>query len=101
LPVRHKDSAFASALARHVSDEGCQLVVAGVEVGAGQRFTLEIAATERISGSVRWVVGARAGFAFDEPIGGDTLNAIRQGGPGLAALDIYLIEDAVPDATRP
>lgn len=55
-------------VARHVSADGCQLVLAGKAPGVGQRFSLAAGRDPTISGTIQWVLGSRVGFAFDRPL---------------------------------
>ncbi|EIZ81359.1 hypothetical protein WSK_0066 [Novosphingobium sp. Rr 2-17] len=84
-------TAYALATARHVSSDGCQLVFERDDVRRGQRFAFALDGAEPVSGAVRWVVGDRAGFAFDSPIGHDKIRALEQGNRRPGALDLYLI----------
>lgn len=78
-------SPHAIALAKHVSPEGCQLVVERNLLEKGVRLVLSLAGCPRVTGTVRWVVEDRAGFAFDAPIAADLMGVMRLGaqGPGL------------------
>jgi len=78
-------SPYATALAKHVSPEGCQLVVERNLLEKGVRLVLSLAGNPRVTGTVRWVVEDRAGFAFDAPIAADLMGMMRLGpqGPGL------------------
>lgn len=60
-------SAHASAMARHVSVDGCQFVLEAEALAQGQRvaFALEGRA---VRATVRWIVQDRAGVAFDQPL---------------------------------
>ncbi|WP_243652307.1 hypothetical protein [Novosphingobium sp. PhB165] len=51
----------------------------------GVRLVLALAGNPRATGTVRWVVADRAGFAFDAPIAADLMRIMRLGpqGPGL------------------
>lgn len=84
-PSIHAVTPFATALARHVSPEGCQLVVESSLLEKGLRLVMAQAGFARVTGTVRWVVGDRAGFAFDAPIAGEFMQAMKLGlqGPGL------------------
>ena len=59
---------FGSATLRHVSSEGCQIRIADARPKVGQRLRLRLESMGQITGTVRWSVGDRAGFEFDEPI---------------------------------
>lgn len=63
--------------ARHMSCEGCQLVVDCGTLAAGQRCVLTFEPLGRIAGTVRWVVGDRAGFAFDEVMDRERQNVMK------------------------
>jgi hypothetical protein len=54
--------------ARHVSSEGCQFVMSGKAPGLGRRLRVAAGPQWAITGTVRWVVGERIGFAFDQRI---------------------------------
>lgn len=59
---------YGSALPKHVSAEGCQLVLDTGEVHPGQRFRFELGGSHSITGTVRWSVGYHHGFVFDAPL---------------------------------
>ncbi|HKT85407.1 MAG TPA: PilZ domain-containing protein [Novosphingobium sp.] len=67
----------ASVEARHISAEGCQFVTGSGQLSRGERFAFVVNESDRVAGTVRWVVRDRAGFAFDAPIAGETLAALR------------------------
>lgn len=67
----------ASVAARHICAEGCQLVTGNKPLSKGERFALVVNESDRVAGTVRWVVRDRAGFAFDAPIAGEILAALR------------------------
>ncbi|WP_156842099.1 PilZ domain-containing protein [Novosphingobium aquimarinum] len=63
-------SLVGSALLRHVSAEGCQLMVESLPVESGARLAVVVPDSPHyVLGTVRWLVGSRAGFAFDADIG--------------------------------
>jgi hypothetical protein len=71
-------SLVGSAFLRHVSAEGCQLMVESIEIASGLRFAIVVPdSSHYVLGTVRWLVGSRAGFAFDTEIGHD-LRAILE-----------------------
>lgn len=90
--ARNGESAFAWGTARHVSVEGCQLIVGGEVLEQGQRLAFALDGGDRVSGAVRWVLGDRAGFAFDAPIRRDTVRAMQTDARLGDALELYLIE---------
>lgn len=57
----------------------------------GQRFAFELDGADTVSGAVRWVVGDRAGFAFDAPIGSEKIRALERGSRRPGMFDLYLI----------
>ena len=63
-------------VARHVSADGCQLVITGEAPGAGQRLSFAIECGATITGSIQWVVGSRAGFVFDHRIDAATATGL-------------------------
>lgn len=65
---RRKPSVHASAVARHVTADGCQFVIEKAGVAAGQCFCFVVDDHPPVRGTVRWVVRDRIGFAFDRPI---------------------------------
>lgn len=91
---RSGHQAYASATARHVSSDGCQLVLDDDSISKGQRFTFAIEGEAPVCGAVRWVVGDRAGFAFDSPIGKATMHALERGSRRAGNLDLYLMASA-------
>lgn len=70
--VRMQRSVFGtvlgSALLRHVSAEGCQLMVESLDISVGMRIAIVSESKEYVTGTVRWLVSGRAGFAFDQVI---------------------------------
>lgn len=76
MPTRAKLSTHASAVARHVTAEGCQFVVERTGLAAGQSFSFTLDDHPPVRGTVRWVVRNRIGFAFDRPISHDTQAAM-------------------------
>ncbi|MFC0684813.1 PilZ domain-containing protein [Novosphingobium clariflavum] len=85
LPAVHAVPPFATASARHISPEGCQLVIESSLLEKGLRLVMAMSGFARVTGTVRWVVGDRVGFAFDAPIAGEFMQAMKLGphGPGL------------------
>ena len=69
---------FGSATLRHISSEGCQIRIADARAKVGQRLRLRLESMGQITGTVRWSVGDRAGFEFDEPISRRTIAALEQ-----------------------
>lgn len=59
---------LGSALLRHVSAEGCQLMVESLDISVGMRIAIVVETGEFVTGTVRWLVSGRAGFAFDQVI---------------------------------
>lgn len=90
MSIRRKPSAYASAVARHISAEGCQFSIEQDDVAEGQRFSFAIEGHPPISGTVRWVVGDRVGFAFDHPISRDAQKAMQMRCRVVQGLDLYL-----------
>lgn len=78
----------ARALPRHVSVDGCQLVLGGQGARPGQRFRLDLAGIAPISGTVRWAVADRVGFAFDRPLCPAGLSALSQRGTRVRELTL-------------
>ena len=90
MSIVRKPSSNASALARHISAEGCQFVTGWGEIAEGQRFSFALGGHPPVSGTVRWVVGDRAGFAFDQPISREAQATMRQLCRTVERLDLYL-----------
>lgn len=82
--------AYASAVARHISSDGCQLVVQRDLFMQGERYSFTLDGFPMIQGTVRWVVKDRVGFAFDAPISSATQTAIQQRCRLLNGLDLFL-----------
>ncbi|MYL99038.1 PilZ domain-containing protein [Novosphingobium sp. FGD1] len=90
MVTRHQHSAYASAVARHISAEGCQFVVEQVGVVQGQRFSFALDGHPAVRGTVRWVVKDRVGFAFDQPISRDAQAAMRERCHVVQGVELYL-----------
>lgn len=58
------------AMVSNLSCHGCCLATQGELLASGQRVSLRIGGYENLSAEVRWVIGARAGVAFDLPLHG-------------------------------
>jgi hypothetical protein len=90
VSIVRKQSAYASAIARHISADGCQFVTGSAGIVEGQRFRFAPGGLAPISGTVRWVVGDRAGFAFDRPIPTEAQATMRQHRGIVEEIDLYL-----------
>ncbi|SFG25341.1 PilZ domain-containing protein [Novosphingobium sp. CF614] len=90
VSVRPKDSAYAAAMARHISADGCQFVLARDKVAPGQRFRFKLEGHEPVVGTVRWVVADRVGFAFDRPLGRDSQQALTDHCRVMHGLELFL-----------
>lgn len=90
MSTQRQHSAYASAVARHISSEGCQFVVEQNVVAEGQRFSFALDGHPPVRGTVRWVVSDRVGFAFDRPISRDAQGAMQQRSRVVQGLDLYL-----------
>ncbi|MDE8650107.1 PilZ domain-containing protein [Novosphingobium album (ex Liu et al. 2023)] len=80
---------IGSAVLRHVSSEGCQLVSGDLRPGVGQRLRFKVDSVRPITGTVRWSVGDRAGFEFDEPISARALGVLQRYHPALVSIRLY------------
>lgn len=90
VAVRQTNDAYAAAVPRHVSADGCQLVLLRqATIRAGERLRFGLAGAEPVVGTVRWVVADRAGFAFDRPLSGDDASALLRHGRDLPGLALY------------
>lgn len=89
VAVRKTSDAYAAAVPRHVSADGCQLVLRGVGIRAGERLRFDLAGAGPVAGTVRWVVADRAGFAFDRPLSRDDASALLRHGRDLPGLALY------------
>lgn len=89
VSVRQSDPAYAFAIARHVSSEGCQFVVEQDNIAQGQRFSFAVEGHSRVRGTVRWVVGDRLGFAFDQPITREAQRAMLTRARIVQGLELY------------
>ncbi|WP_159981645.1 PilZ domain-containing protein [Novosphingobium sp. 18050] len=90
MSTRRKHSAYASAVARHISSEGCQFEVVRDDIAEGQRFSFALDGYPPIRGTVRWVVSDRVGFAFDRPISRDAQSAMRKRCAIVEGVELYL-----------
>ena len=84
-----KDSAYGAAVAKHVCHEGCQLVLRQSRMEPGQRFRFHLAGFPPVSGTVRWTVADRAGFAFDSPLCRNSLRILSSHGAAMQALQLF------------
>lgn len=82
-------SPHASVGARHVCAEGCQFVTEREQLFKGERFTFVVDGSNRIAGTVRWVVRDRVGFAFDAPIAERTRTALLARTRNYRSIDLY------------
>ncbi|WP_235522936.1 PilZ domain-containing protein [Novosphingobium sp. Leaf2] len=80
--------AHASAMARHISEDGCQLVLEAESLAQGQRvsFALEGGC---VRATVRWIVQDRAGVAFDAPLSAAQQALMVGSSRALQRLDLY------------
>jgi hypothetical protein len=95
VSVRRDQSAYACAVARHVTSDGCQFVVesdvvAPEEIAQGQRFSFALDGHPPVRGTVRWVVHDRVGFAFDRPISHDAQAAMLMRSRVVQGVELYL-----------
>lgn len=75
--------------ARHICADGCQFVTLSEELSKGERLAFVINESDRVAGTVRWVVRDRAGFAFDAPIASGTLAALRASTQNYENIELY------------
>jgi hypothetical protein len=83
-----------SALLRHVSPEGCQLMVDSLDILPGARLVIVPESPHFATGIVRWLVGGRAGFAFDEAIGGELRALLESAHPLPTPVTLYKADRA-------
>ncbi|MGF7152547.1 PilZ domain-containing protein [Novosphingobium gossypii] len=88
MSTRRKPSTHASAVARHVTADGCQFVIERIGVSAGQCFSFVLDDHPPVRGTVRWVVRDRIGFAFDRPISRATQMAMLRRSKVVQGLDL-------------
>ncbi len=88
LPA-HKRSA-CTALAKHISAEGCQFIVRADSIATGQRFRFNLDGLEPVVGTVRWVVDDRIGFAFDRPLSRKSQDVLTSHCRSVLGLELYL-----------
>lgn len=79
----------ASVGARHICAEGCQFVTGSEEFSKGERFAFMVNESKRVTGTVRWVVRDRAGFAFDAPVAKETLAALLARTQDYGSIELY------------
>lgn len=82
--------AHSAAVAKHVSAEGCQLIVARENIAPKQRFRFNLPGFTPIVGTVRWVSGKRVGFAFDMPLTRASQAALLEHCRAMHGIDLYL-----------
>lgn len=78
---RPLDTEVGSALLKHVSAEDCQLLLESDGLAVGMRLAVTCQDNHRVTGTVRWIVGMRAGFAFDHVIGHEVQAALESEHP--------------------
>lgn len=83
-------SAHSAAVAKHISAEGCHLIVAQENIVRGQRFRFNLAGFKPIIGTVRWVTGKHVGFAFDMPLTRASQEALIEHCRSMHGIDLYL-----------
>lgn len=84
-------SLYTSVGARHVCAEGCQFVTEREQLLKGERFAFVVDGKERITGTVRWVVRDRAGFAFDAPITREMQSALLADMQNYRGIELYQV----------
>ncbi|GGC14271.1 hypothetical protein GCM10011494_36370 [Novosphingobium endophyticum] len=89
-----EQSAYASVGARHVSAEGCQFVVEREMPAKGERFAFHVDGRVAVTGTVRWVVSDRIGFAFDRLIDREMQTALLARSQGFRGIEIYPVSGA-------
>ncbi|MCT2400701.1 PilZ domain-containing protein [Novosphingobium mangrovi (ex Huang et al. 2023)] len=82
--------AYGAVVARHVSAEGCQLILKQDQVAKGQRFRFNLDGAGAVVGTVRWVVSDRIGFAFDQPLCRRTQDALANHCRVVHGLELFL-----------
>ncbi|MCB2051716.1 MAG: PilZ domain-containing protein [Novosphingobium sp.] len=80
---------LAHVAVKHCSSAGCQLVADDLTLESGQVLKVRIAGIVTLSGTVRWVLPDRAGFAFDEPLPVDKVRQVRQPGRSPPSADVF------------
>ena len=88
--TRRANSAHSAAVAKHVSADGCQLIVVREGIAPGQRFRFKLTDFAPVIGTVRWVTGKRVGFAFDMPIARPLQDALAEHCRSHHGIDLYL-----------
>ena len=78
-------------IARHISAEGCQFVIVGKVPSIGRRVRLVVAPGVTVTGTIRWVLGERVGFAFDHRVDAATVAILSD--PLAGALPIELLAE--------
>ena len=84
-------SLYTSVGARHVCAEGCQFVTEREQLSKGERLALVVDGKERITGTVRWVVRDRAGFAFDAPLTREIQSALLADTRHYKGIELYQV----------
>lgn len=85
--------AALEGLVRHVSEDGCQLILMAKAPNVGRRLSFECAPGSTISGTIRWVLGDRVGFAFDQRISPEAVAQVTATGAQIKT--IRLLADPV------
>ena len=67
-PNGTKAGAATAMSVRHVSAEGCQLVMDLETYRPGEELAFVLAGWPPVPGKIRWIVDDRIGFAFEHPI---------------------------------
>lgn len=88
------DDGIVVGVARHVSADGCQVLLTAGTAVAGRRMLLMMAADRCVGGAIRWVLPDRIGFAFDAAIDPDTIAELA--GQGLQPRAVQLVPVARP-----
>lgn len=87
--------------ARHVSAHGCQFVLNGRAPAVGCRLAFATPAGAAVSGTIRWVLRDRIGFAFDRPIDADAIAGLPREATVLRAVGLLPEGSAGPAPARP
>lgn len=97
-PTRAEDTGgVLQGVARHVTIDGCQFVLTGPRPEAGMRLSCRLSAHASVTGTVRWIVEDRIGFAFQHPLDAANLAELASHAAQVKAIELA----ALPEMAEP
>lgn len=92
------DDGIVTGVARHVSADGCQVLLTAGSASALHRMMLSMPSGGLVGGTIRWVLADRLGFAFDAAIDAQALAELA--GQGAQPNAVQLLPVARPASSE-